>query len=123
MLEVPGDRWMQEMIRELQQGTAALKQGFQLFRSDPSKGGRQGDEARRAERHVEELYRQALREMFDAKALAEVRQGSEPASSFDCLDHVVALMKRREVYRHLSNGADRLAHVGELLHDLGVKYD
>ena len=31
------------------------------------------------------------------------------------------IMKRREVYRHLSNGADRLAHAGQTLHDIIVK--
>jgi len=31
------------------------------------------------------------------------------------------ILKRREVYRHLSNGADRLARAGQTLHDIVVK--
>jgi hypothetical protein len=27
------------------------------------------------------------------------------------------------VYRHLSNAADRLAHAGEALRDISIKYD
>ena len=77
----------------------------------------------RAERNVEELYRQALSDMFGGKALEQMRERETLVSSLDCLDYVFTQMKRREVYRHLSNSADRLANVGELLHDLAIKYD
>ena len=33
---------------------------------------------------------------------------------------VIEIFKRREVYRHLSNAADRLARAGEVLHDIVV---
>ncbi len=122
LLEVPGDRWMRDMSGELLRGANALREGFRLFEKDPAVGGAKGDEARRAEREVEECYRQALGDMFGGKALEEMRNREDLATSLDCLDYVFAQMKRREVYRHLSNGADRLARVGELLHDFGVKY-
>jgi uncharacterized protein Yka (UPF0111/DUF47 family) len=123
LLDIPGDRWMQKMILQLQQGATALGNGFRVFRTDPAAGGEQGEGARLAERNVEELYRQALDDMFGGKALEELRDRDKSVSSIDCLDYVFTQMKRREVYRHLSNTADRLANVGELLHDLGVKYD
>ncbi len=123
LLDIPGDRWMQKMILQLQEGATALGNGFRLFRTDPAAGGEQGEGARLAERNVEELYRQALSDMFGGKALEELRNREQSVSSLDCLDYVFTQMKRREVYRHLSNTADRLANVGELLHDLGVKYD
>ena len=114
---------MLEIVAQLQQGATALKEGFERFRSDPAAGGGQGDAARRAERNVEEIYREALQDMFGGGAVEALRHREPPVTSIDCLDYVFSQMKRREVYRHLSNGADRLAHVGELLHDLGVKYD
>ena len=40
----------------------------------------------------------------------------------ECVEFVIDRIKRREVYRHLSNAAERLARVGETLHDLSVKY-
>ena len=123
LLDIPGDSWMQKMILQLQEGATALGNGFRLFRTDPAAGGEQGEGARIAERNVEELYRQALNDMFGGKALEELRNREKSVSSIDCLDYVFTQMKRREVYRHLSNTADRLANVGELLHDLGVKYD
>lgn len=123
LLDIPGDRWMQKMILQLQEGATALGNGFRMFPTDPAAGGEQGEGARLAERNVEELYRQALSDMFGGKALEELRNREQSVSSLDCLDYVFTQMKRREVYRHLSNTADRLANVGELLHDLGVKYD
>ena len=123
LLDISGDSWMQKMILQLQEGAIALGNGFRLFRTDSAAGGEQGEGARIAERNVEELYRQALNDMFGGKALEELRNREKSVSSIDCLDYVFTQMKRREVYRHLSNTADRLANVGELLHDLGVKYD
>ena len=35
--------------------------------------------------------------------------------------HVMAILKRREVYRHLSNTADRVENAGSILHDIIVQ--
>jgi hypothetical protein len=40
-----------------------------------------------------------------------------------CLEFLVIRIKRREVYRHLSNAADRLDHAGDALRDISIKYD
>ena len=36
-------------------------------------------------------------------------------------EYVMEAFKRREVYRHMSNAADRLAHAGATLYDIVVK--
>lgn len=125
MLDLAGDRWMKAMVAELQRGATALLQGVAVFKAEPRAGGRAGEQARNAERRVEELYRDALHDMFTGsamQALVEKATQSDAVSPLECLEFLIAQMKRREVYRHLSNGADRLAHAGELLHDLGIKY-
>jgi len=53
------------------------------------------------------------------QTLTEVDQ--QP-SVLACLDFVVARIKRCEVYRHLSNAVDRLAHAGDELRDISFKY-
>jgi hypothetical protein len=35
--------------------------------------------------------------------------------------YVFEVFKRREVYRHLSNAADRMEHAGGVLHDIVVQ--
>jgi hypothetical protein len=37
------------------------------------------------------------------------------------MNDVISIFKRRELYRHLSNAGDRLAHAGDNLHDIVVK--
>ena len=54
------------------------------------------------ERLVERAYRQALAELF---------QG----------DDYINMFKRREIYRHLSNTADRMAACADTLRDITVK--
>ena len=57
---------------------------------------------RTAERRVEKAYRRAIADLF---------QG----------DDYINMFKRREIYRHLSNAADRMANCANTLHDIVVK--
>lgn len=122
VLEVGADKWMKKMVAELQQGAAALTEGFQRFREHPEQAESCAARARRAERAVETLYRKALAEMFAGKEYRHLVSTEDALSGKNCVEFLVDRIKRREVYRHLSNAADRLAHAGEALHDVSVKY-
>ena len=122
LLEVRADPWMSEMVDHLLRGAGALSEGIAVFRTHPNTAEPPALHMRRAERHVEKLYRQALADMFGGEAYRLLTEGESKPSCRECLDFLVTQMKRREVYRHLSNAADRLAHVGEALHDISVKY-
>lgn len=37
------------------------------------------------------------------------------------MSYVIEVFKRREIYRHLSNGADRVEHAASVLHDIIVQ--
>ena len=80
-------------------------------------------QTREAERRVEDLYRDALADMFQGEEYTRLSATEESPSVRACLDFVVNRIKRREVYRHLSNAADRLARAGEALRDISIKYD
>ncbi|MEN6436092.1 MAG: DUF47 domain-containing protein, partial [Anaerolineaceae bacterium] len=62
--------------------------------------------AKKIENNVEKLYREALAEMFHET---------------DDVKAVVKAMKLREVYRHLSNAADRGDEAANVLADIVVK--
>lgn len=62
--------------------------------------------AKSLENHVEEVYRQALAELFN---------------NVDDVKQVVKVMKLREVYRHLSNAADRGDEAANVIADIIVK--
>lgn len=101
-LELKPDEHMAEMARMLKEGVDALAAGFAKLGVDPETAAADADIARKAERRVEKLYRKALTDLF---------QGEDYINMF----------KRREIYRHLSNAADRMAHCANTLHDIVVK--
>ncbi|MBR0566761.1 DUF47 family protein [Azoarcus sp. L1K30] len=102
VLGVGPDMYTTEMARLLLQGVKALATGFSLLASQPVRSADSADTGRKAERRVEKLYRKALADLF---------QG----------DDYLNMFKRREIYRHLSNAADRMAHCANTLHDIVVK--
>jgi uncharacterized protein Yka (UPF0111/DUF47 family) len=68
-----------------------------------------GDHAQRAkalENKVEDIYREALADLF---------------SGAEDIHHVVKMLKLREVYRHLSNAADRGDEAANVIADIVVK--
>jgi uncharacterized protein len=102
VLGVRPDVYTHDMARCLHEGVVALAAGFGRLKDSPEAAALDADIARKAERRVEKLYRRALAELF---------QGEDYLNMF----------KRREIYRHLSNAADRMAHGANTLHDIVVK--
>lgn len=101
-LGVKPDAFTLQMAQHLQEGTAALRAGFEKLNKNPAESAADADLSRRAERKVEKLYRKALAQLF---------QG----------DDYIHMFKRREIYRHLTNAAERMAHCANTLHDIVVK--
>jgi hypothetical protein len=62
--------------------------------------------AKSLENKVETVYREALADLF---------------SDVEDIEHVVKMLKQREVYRHLSNAADRGDEAANVLANIVVK--
>ena len=101
-LGIKPDKYDLEMAVRLREGTAALISGYSRLKTMPAAAANDANAARKAERMVERIYRNALVDLF---------QG----------DDYIAMFKHREIYRHLSNAADRMAHCANTLHDIVVK--
>lgn len=102
VLGVPPDKHSLEMAMHLKMGMDALVIGYGKLGRLPYSAAEDADTARKAERKVEKAYRRALADLF---------QGEDYINMF----------KRREIYRHLSNAADRMANCANTLHDIVVK--
>ena len=102
VLGLKPDKHDLEMAMRLHEGVVALINGFGKLKTSPSAAATDADAARKAERKVEKTYRRAIADLF---------QG----------DDYITMFKRREIYRHLSNAADRMAHCANTLHDIVVK--
>jgi hypothetical protein len=121
LLEITADRFTLEMTGQLKAGAVALRSGFGHLRNQPLAGESDARAARKTERRVEKIYRAALAEMFQGERYRTLMRKETTPDVHECLAFVVSSMKRREVYRHLSNASDRLAHAADLLHDIIVK--
>jgi len=109
-----------EMLATLGVGVHALAEGFATLQKEPREAEPNAVAAIESERRMEALYREALAELFGGETVASLRAGA--GSAADCMDFVVTALKAREIYRHLSNAADRVALAGETLHDIIVKW-
>jgi uncharacterized protein Yka (UPF0111/DUF47 family) len=96
------DAYLLEMARHLQEGAKALAEGFGKLKKTPQLAADDAKRARKSERNVERVYRTALGQLFE---------GTDYNDMF----------KRREIYRHMSNVADRLANCADVLDDIVVK--
>lgn len=123
VLQLESDECMQRMTEELSEGVSSLALGLARFRVGEAKTVAQTVQTREAERRIEDLYREALEDMFQGEEYQHLSKGNKSPAVRDCLEFVVTRIKRREVYRHLSNAADRLAHAGDALRDISIKYD
>lgn len=123
VLQVDADDCMQRMAAELSRGTESLAAGVACFADGRAAAVRRAVRTRDAEREVEGLYRKALKTMFEGESYERLIDSSGSPAVAECLEFLVTRIKRREVYRHLSNAADRLAHAGEALRDISIKYD
>jgi uncharacterized protein Yka (UPF0111/DUF47 family) len=123
VLHIEPDDYMRKMAEQLGEGAALLADGLELFRKGRAGEIRDAVVTRQLERYVEKLYHEALAEMFQGAEYQALTNSDQQPSVQACLDFVVTRIKRREVYRHLSNAADRLAHAGEALRDISIKYE
>ncbi len=101
-LELKPDKACLEMAMHIKLGCDALAHGFAKLAREPARAATDADAARKAERKVERAYRVALGQLFRG-------------------DDYLHMFKRREIYRHLSNAADRMAICANTLHDIVVK--
>jgi uncharacterized protein Yka (UPF0111/DUF47 family) len=125
VLGLTPDPHMAAIAELVDAGARALLEGFRQLQHAPEAADLQAERARKSERAAEKAYRRALAELLDPAAqrqrleTARARAGAlEPDPAFEALAIVSELLKRREIYRHLSNAADHVAHAAQVLADI-----
>jgi uncharacterized protein Yka (UPF0111/DUF47 family) len=120
-LEIRPDKHMAEMARLIRDGSEALRDGYDKLSTRPRDAEHYAAVARKAERSTEKLYRAALAELFSAEQHVAALNNKAQGAEAEAMMYVIEMFKRREIYRHLSNGADRLEHAAGVLHDIVVQ--
>jgi uncharacterized protein Yka (UPF0111/DUF47 family) len=90
----------------LRDGAYELLQAVDRLEEHPTVAGNHAQRAKALENRVEDVYREALAELF--KGATDI-------------EHVVLILKLREVYRHLSNASDRGDEAANVIADIVVK--
>ncbi len=121
MLGLAPDNYTLEIAHQLKDGATALQRGFRKLSEYPAQAETDAQAARKAERNAEKIYRRALAALFNADNCIQSLKTKSERPEVDVMQCVLDIFKRREIYRHLSNAADRVADAGSILHDIVVK--
>ncbi|MCB1856906.1 MAG: DUF47 family protein [Gammaproteobacteria bacterium] len=121
VLGIRPDQYMLEIATEFKNGAQSLQAGYAKLTDRPVAAEEDAKSTRKAERNTEKIYRRALSQLFDVDEMVRTLDAGEPGSRGKAMLKVVDIFKHREIYRHLSNGADQLAMAADRLHDIIVK--
>jgi uncharacterized protein len=106
ILKVEPTNFMQQMASILRDAAYELLMAVDRLEEHPGVANDHAQRAKSLENRVEEVYRAALADLFG---------GAED------MQHVIKMLKSREVYRHLSNAADRGDEAANVIADIIVK--
>jgi predicted phosphate transport protein (TIGR00153 family) len=106
ILKVKPTPFMQRIASLLRDAAFELLQAVARLEDHPGVANEHAQRAKALENRVEDVYREALADLF---------------SGAEDIKHVVKMLKLREVYRHLSNAADRGDEAANVIADIVVK--
>ena len=100
MLHINEDVHLQKMVATMRDAAAELTLAVKRLSANPRVAGEHGRRAKKLENEVEEIYREAIGELF------------QRATDFN---ELMQMLRRREIYRHVSNMADRANQAADVL--------
>ena len=106
MLRVAPNAFMERMVSLLTDAAREIYMGVMRLEDHPNVANDHAVRAKALENRMESVYREAIADLF-----------TMPRD----IDHVVEMLKLREIYRHLSNAADRGDQAANVLGDIVVK--
>ncbi len=105
-LDVKPNDYLCSMVITLREATSEINQAILHLRNNPRNVLEHASKAKKLENEVELIYHQALSKLFTGAC--DIKE-------------VLYILKLREIYRHLSNAADRVDGAGNSLSDIAVK--
>ena len=107
LFKVEPNKYIQRMVALLADATIELQRATHRLEDHPNVANEHAVRAKAMENRVEKVYREALANLFQ-----------EP----DDLKQVAEILKYREIYRHLSNAADRGDEAANVIGDIIIKW-
>lgn len=106
VLHVEPDQALEEMVSLLLDAANEVLLALQRLEDHPGVAYEHAIRAKAMENRVERLYRSSIANLF---------QGPED------VEHIMGMLKRREVLRHISNAADQGDRAADIITDIVVK--
>ncbi len=106
ILQVDPNPYLQRMVSLLADAAREIERGVRRLEDHPNVANDHAVRAKALENRVESVYREAIATLFNL-----------PRD----VDHIVEMLKLREIYRHLSNAADRGDQAANVIGDIVVK--
>ncbi len=106
MLDVEPNEYLERMISLLYDAAVEIYRGVLRLEDHPNVANDHAVRAKALENRMETVYREAVAALFVTP---------------DDLDGIVKILKLREIYRHLSNAADRGDQAANVIGDIVVK--
>jgi predicted phosphate transport protein (TIGR00153 family) len=106
MLHVEPNVYIERMVSLLTDAAREIYLGVTRLQDHPNVANDHAVRAKALENRMETVYREAIAHLFNV-----------PRD----VDHVVEMLKLREIYRHLSNAADRGDNAANVIGDIVVK--
>lgn len=106
VLEIQPNQYLERMVSLLADAAREIYEGVLRLDKHPNVAGEHAVRAKALENRMERVYREAIADLFHM-----------PKD----IEHVVEMLKLREVYRHLSNAADRGDEAANVIGDIVVK--
>lgn len=106
LLAIEPNPYLQRMVSLLHEAAQEIHMGTLRLKDHPNVASEHAMRAKALENRVERVYREAIAALF---------QG--PTDN----EHIMEMLKLREIYRHLSNAADRGDEAANLIGDIVVK--
>jgi uncharacterized protein len=107
MLKVETNPYLERMVSLLSDAATEIYRGVQRLEDHPNVANDHAVRAKALENRVESVYREALADLF-----------KDPRD----LDGIMEMLKLREIYRHISNAADRGDQAANVIGDIVVKW-
>ncbi len=107
MLKVKPNSFLERMASLLTDAAMEINRGVLRLEDHPNVANDHAVRAKALENRVEHVYREGLADLFNT-----------PKD----LDGVIKILKLREIYRHLSNAADRGDQAANVIGDIVVKW-
>ena len=106
ILDVEPNDYLRRLVSRLQDAAEEIHLAMLRLVDHPGVAAEHATRAKALENRVERVYREAVADLF---------------SGPEDIHHVMGMLKLRELYRHLSNCADRGDEAANIIHDIVVK--